>query len=131
MRFFAAVKDLGHIFIARLTQLDYARAIAFIAIDEASGEMIGGVRLHADANYETGEFAILIRSDLKGRGLGWKLMELIIEYARAEGIKRITGQVLRENTVMLRMCSEFGFDLEDDPQDACVFIGSLSLSEPK
>ena len=131
LRFFAAVKDLGHIFIARLTQLDYARAIAFIAIDEASGEMIGGVRLHADANYETGEFAILMRSDLKGRGLGWKLMELIIEYARAEGIKRITGQVLRENIVMLRMCSEFGFGLEDDPQDACVFIASLSLSEPE
>ena len=54
--------------------------------------MIGGVRLHADANYETGEFAILLRSDLKGRGLGWKLMELIIEYAKSEGIKRMQGK---------------------------------------
>jgi acetyltransferase len=50
LRFFALVKDLGHAFIARLTQLDYARAMAFIAIDEASGEMVGGVRIHADAN---------------------------------------------------------------------------------
>jgi acetyltransferase len=129
LRFFAPVKDLGHVFIARLTQLDYGRAMAFIAIDEASGEMIGGVRLHADANYETGEFAILLRSDLKGRGLGWKLMELIIEYAKADGLKHIVGQVLRENAVMLRMCSEFGFVIEDDPHDVSVFIATLVLSE--
>jgi acetyltransferase len=129
LRFFAPVKDLGHVFIARLTQLDYARAMALIAIEDASGEMVGGVRLHADANYETGEFAILLRSDLKGRGLGWKMMELIIEYAKAEGIKRITGQVLRENSVMLRMCREFGFLIEDDPYDASIFVATLILSE--
>jgi acetyltransferase len=120
---------LGHVFIARLTQLDYARATAFISIDEASGEMIGGVRLHADANYETGEFAILLRSDLKGRGLGWKLMELIIEYAKGESLRRITGQVLRENSVMLRMCGEFGFVIEDDPHDTGVFVATLALSK--
>ena len=36
--------------------------------------MMGVVRLHADANHETGEYAILLRSDLKGQGLGWELM---------------------------------------------------------
>jgi acetyltransferase len=129
LRFFAPVKDFGHVFIARLTQLDYARAMALIGIDEASGQMIGSVRLHADANYETGEFAILLRSDLKGRGLGWKLMELIIEYATAEGITRIAGQVLRENSVMLRMCDELGFVIEDDPHDAGVLVATLVLSD--
>jgi acetyltransferase len=128
LRFFAPVKDLSHTFIARLTQLDYARAIAFVAIDEASGEVIGGVRLHADANFETAEYAILLRSDLKGRGLGWKLMELIIEYARAEGLKRIEGQVLRENATMLRMCNKFGFRVETDPRDPDICIASLSLA---
>jgi acetyltransferase len=93
--------------------------------------MIGGVRLHADANYESGEFAILLRSDLKGRGLGWKLMELIIEYAKAEGLRRVTGQVLRENVVMLRMCRELGFAIADDPQDASVSIATLVLSDAK
>jgi acetyltransferase len=125
------VKEISHPFIARLTQLDYARAIAFVAVDEASGEMIGGVRLHADANYETGEYAILLRSDLKGRGLGWKLMELIIEYARAEGLKRIEGQILRENAVMLRMCAELGFRIEDDPSDGHIRIASLCLTAPR
>src|SRR6516165_1862843 len=78
------------------TRIDYARAMAFIAIEESSGKMLGVVRLHADANYERGEYAILVRSDLKGRGLGYLLMQMIIDYARAEGLKVIEGQVLGE-----------------------------------
>ena len=82
LRFFAPVKEFGHRFIARLTQIDYARAMAFVAIEEATGNMLGVIRLHADANYDSGEYAVLVRSDLKGRGLGYLLMQLIIEYAR-------------------------------------------------
>jgi acetyltransferase len=127
LRFFAPVKEIGHTFIARLTQLDYARAMAFIAIDEASGEMVGGIRLHADANYENAEYAILVRSDLKGRGLGWLLMRMIIDYARSEGIRRIEGQVLRENTTMLTMCAELGFRAAADPDDPGLLDVSLDL----
>jgi acetyltransferase len=75
------------------------------------------VRLHANANYDTGEYAILVRSDLKGHGLGLKLMQMIIEYARAEGIGTIEGQVLRENTSMLTMCQQLGFTIATDPDD--------------
>jgi acetyltransferase len=117
MRFFSVLKDFNHAMIARFTQLDYARAIAFIALDRQTSDMIGVVRLHADANYEAGEYAILVRSDMKGRGLGWTLMQLIVEYARSEGLRRIEGQVLRDNTTMLRMCSEFGFSISEDPED--------------
>src|SRR5262245_7302265 len=109
LRFFAPLRTFSHAFIARLTQIDYARAMAFVAIDEQREELLGVVRLHSDANYQSGEYAILLRSDLKGQGLGWKLMELIIEYARSEGLERIEGQVLSENTAMLQMCGEFGF----------------------
>lgn len=112
LRFFAPVKDLTHAFIARLTQLDYSRAIAFIAIAKQTGEMLGAVRLHADANHENAEFAILVRSDLKGHGLGWLLMRLMLEYARAERLRTVTGQVLRENRTMLAMCRELGFSIE-------------------
>ena len=101
LRFFAPMKEFTHEFIARLTQLDYARAMAFVAFDEATNEMVGVVRIHSDSIYESGEYAILLRSDLKGRGLGWLLMQLIIEYARAEGLRRIEGQVLSENRTML------------------------------
>jgi acetyltransferase len=128
LRFFAPVKEFSHPFVARLTQIDYARAMAFIAIEEQSGKMLGGARLHANADYDRGEYAILVRSDLKGRGLGWLLMQLLIEYARAEGIRMIEGQVLSENTTMLKMCKELGFEIAHDPDDPAVCDAKLSLS---
>jgi acetyltransferase len=128
LRFFAPVKEFGHAFIARLTQIDYARAMAFIALDECSGNMLGAVRLHADANYERGEYAILVRSDVKGRGLGYLLMQMIIEYARAEGLKLIEGQVLSENATMLAMCKELGFEIRPDPDDPDACIVRLPFS---
>lgn len=115
LRFFAPMKEFTHEFIARLTQLDYARAMAFVAFDDATNEMVGVVRIHSDSIHENGEFAILLRSDLKGRGLGWALMQLIIEYARSEGLKVISGDVLQENTVMLQMCRDLGFEVKSDP----------------
>ncbi len=127
LRFFAPVRDFSHSFIARLVQIDYARAIAFVAIDKESGEMLGAVRLHADANMETGEYAILLRSDLKGQGLGWQLMEMMIEWARAEGLSVVEGQVLRENTTMLDMCRSLGFDIRTDEEDHDLKVVKLSL----
>jgi len=117
LRFFAPMKDFTLPFVARLTQLDYARAMAFVAIDEATGNIVGVVRLQSDSIYEAGEYAILLRSALKGRGLGWALMQLIIEYARSEGLKRISGQVLPDNTVMLAMCRELGFEIRGEGRD--------------
>lgn len=116
LRFFALMKEFTHEFVARLTQLDYARAMAFIAFDD-SNEMVGVVRIHSDSVYESGEYAILLRSDLKGRGLGWALMQLIIEYARSEGLKTISGDVLKENVVMLEMCRQLGFEVKPDPTE--------------
>jgi acetyltransferase len=127
LRFFAPVKDFSHTFIARFTQIDYARAMAFLAIKVATGEMLGVVRLHADAAYERGEYAVLVRSDLKTHGLGWLLMQTIIDYARAEGISTIDGQVLRENTTMLKMCRELGFEIASDPDEADVQVVRLRL----
>jgi acetyltransferase len=130
LRFFAPLKEFSHVFIARLTQIDYSRAMALVAIDEASGEMLGAVRIHSDANFDKGEYGILVRSDLKGRGLGWLLMQLIIAYSGSVGLKTIEGQVLRENQRMLAMCQELGFAIQSDPDDATLRIVSLSLQSP-
>jgi acetyltransferase len=127
LRFFAPMKEFSHEFIARLTQLDYARAMAFVAFDEATNEMVGVVRIHSDSIYANGEYAILLRSDLKGRGLGWALMQLIIEYAKSEGLKRISGEVLRENSVMLNMCRELGFAVKSDPTEHALCNVTLEL----
>lgn len=126
LRFFAPMKEFTHEFIARLTQLDYARAMAFIAFDDKN-EMVGVVRLHSDSIYESGEYAILLRSDLKGRGLGWALMQLIIDYARSEGLKTISGDVLKENVVMLEMCRQLGFEIKPDPTEPDICDVRLKL----
>jgi acetyltransferase len=101
--------------------------MAFIAIAEASGEMLGVVRLHANSAYDRGEYAILVRSDLKGHGLGWRLMQILIEYAGAEGIHIIEGQVLCENTTMLSMCRQLGFEVLPDPVDATVRVAKFAV----
>jgi GNAT superfamily N-acetyltransferase len=127
LRFFDSIREFSPEFIARLTHLDYARAMAFVAIDEASSDTLGVVRLHSDASREAGEYAILLRSDLKGRGLGWALMQMIIEYARSRGLKRIYGQILHENSVMLKMCRELGFKVAINAEDRGVYDVTLEL----
>jgi RimJ/RimL family protein N-acetyltransferase len=114
-RFFDSIKEFTHPFLARLTQLDCM--MAFIALDETSGETLGVVRVYIDSIGETGEYAILTRSDLKGHGLGWSLMQIIIEYSKSRNLKRLVGQILQENSVMLRMCQELGFKIKTDADD--------------
>jgi acetyltransferase len=128
LRFFAPIRDRGHAFVARLTQIDYARAMALAAIEPATGKLLGVVRLHLDAERVEGEFAILLRSALKGRGLGWELMRLIIDYAKREGVQKISGQILAENTTMLAMCEKLGFSFTHDPGDWAVTVATLALA---
>ena len=94
LRFFGPIKHFNHALIARFTQIDYARAMAFVVIDPPSGEMLGVGRVHLLSHSDTAEYAVLVRSDLKGRGLGWLLMQKLIEYARSEGIQELRGEVL-------------------------------------
>jgi acetyltransferase len=129
LRFFAPVKELSPALLDRLTHLDYALAMAFIAFDEATGEVLGVVRLHRDPTGKSGEYAVLVRSALKGHGLGWLLMSRMIEYARSEGLVLIHGQVLAENTTMLNMCMELGFTVAQDPAEAGVMVVTLDLAQ--
>jgi acetyltransferase len=129
LRFFAPVRDFSHRFLAQLTQLDYARAMAFAAYDPETGDMLGVVRLHTDPDHLTGEYAILVRSDLKGVGLGWALMKLIIRYAQVDGVKTVKGEVLKENTSMLSMCEGLGFAVKTSPDDPGVADVTLDVAD--
>ncbi len=128
LRFFGAGPKLSHGFLARLTQIDYAREMAFVAVAQNTGALLGVVRLIADPDYTRGEYAILVRSDLKGRGLGWRLMQHLIDYAKAEGLKELYGSVLTDNRTMLRMCRELGFTIESEPGDESIRRVVLRLS---
>ena len=110
-RFFHAVHDLPERELARLTQIDYEREMAFIAEAAEAGvpQTLGVVRAHADPDNIAAEFAILVRSDLKGRGLGSALLAKPIGYCRARGIQRLTGEVLAENRPMLWLAAALVF----------------------
>ena len=109
LRFFARAAELSAAESGRLGRLDYTHEIAFVALDEGTGQMLGLVRLKDELDEKTAEFAILVRSRLKGRGRDWLLMRHIIDYAKAKGLRRLYGDVLTENTPMLQMCTELGF----------------------
>jgi RimJ/RimL family protein N-acetyltransferase len=87
------------------------------ALDEATGQMLGLVRLKDELDEQTAEFAILVRSQLKAHGLGWLLMHRVIDYAKKKGLRRVYGDVLTENTTMLQMCAELGFYEQDIGSD--------------
>lgn len=126
-RFLVPTRNLSHALVNHFTHLDYARAMAFIALDGHSGEMLGVARLHDRADEQSAEYAVIVRSDLKSHGLGWLLMQITIEYARAKSLRMIEGQVLHENTTMLKMCSELGFEITMDAKDPAIRNVRLAL----
>ena len=117
LRFFASIAELTAAELDKLTHLDYRHETAFIALDEKTGHMLGLVRLKDELDERTSEFAILVRSRLKGHGLGWLLMRRVIDYAKEKGLRRVYGDVLAENTTMLQMCAELGFHAQDIGSD--------------
>jgi acetyltransferase len=126
LRFFAPVIELSAERTARLTQIDYDREMALVAV-AADAAIVGVVRLIADPENDTAEYAVMVRSDMKGRGLGSALMQAILDYARARGTARVVGTVLRENTSMLRLCADLGFTVRPDPDDPGIVIVEHSL----
>ena len=111
-RFFGLVHDLPHSEMARFTQIDYDREMAFIATgDCADGgqETLGVVRMATDPGNTRAEFAVVVRSDLANQGLGHRLLEKMIDYCRARGTPILVGQVKADNTRMLELARNLGF----------------------
>jgi len=126
-RFFAPVKELAPDLVTRFTHIDYTTAMAFIALDEATGEMLGVARLHEGEAKDAGEYAIIVRSDLKSHGLGWHLMQMLIDHARKRKLQCIQGRVLHDNSAMLDMCTELGFEVHTNPDEPYVCDVRLAL----
>jgi acetyltransferase len=130
-RFFAAMKALPIQLLARLTQIDYDREMAFVVVPPPetgpADDGYGVVRIAADPDNERAEFAIIVRSDWQGRGLGRHLMALIADYARDRGLREIWGTILRENTGMIALVRRLGFTIKTDPDDAALVTATLKL----
>ncbi len=128
-RFLHTMKDLPDRLAARLSQIDYAREMAFVAIDPDDDQAVIGVaRLIADADGTQAEYSILLRKDHQGEGLGYAMMNRLIEFAQARGIGLIYGDVLDENEPMLSMCADLGFKRAPHKDDASVQRVTLKLA---
>lgn len=130
-RFFRAVNKMTHPTLARFTQIDYDREMAFIAVGEDENgepETLGVARAVADADNEEAEFAIIVRSDRHGRGLGQQLMGKLIRYCRERGTQRLLGQTLRENQSMRKLAEKFDFKTSSTSDNDVVCL-KLDLAE--
>ncbi|PHK97025.1 GNAT family N-acetyltransferase [Pseudoroseomonas rhizosphaerae] len=134
-RFFSQIKELPAAQIARMTQIDYDREMAFVAVD-SSGEgpprTVGVARLirepgGAPGDPAVGEFAVVTLQGWKGQGLARHLMERLIEWGRAQGLERMVGQVLADNKPMLGFMRSLGFTLRRAPEDDEVMEARLEL----
>jgi acetyltransferase len=133
LRFFSAVRELPRSQLARLTQIDYAREMAFIAVRsgaDGAGETLGVVRAAADPDNIEAEFGIVVRSDLKGLGLGHRLMSKMIDYLRARGTERLVGYVLRENRDMRELALAHGFAVNPSSAEPGTLHVVLDLQRP-
>jgi acetyltransferase len=120
MRFFGFVHEFPHSQMAKLTQIDYDREMAFIAKtleDDEQSKTIGVVRAYFDPDNISAEFAIVVRTDLKVKGLGSALMDKMVRYCRERGTKELTAYTLRENKAMQALGKKFGFTIHSAPDD--------------
>lgn len=124
LRFFSPA-HLSSRQIARFTQFDRSAAAAIVAIEAETGAIAGVSRLHRLPD-ESGEFAVLVRSDLKRQGLGTALMLKVFSEAGRIGVRSIVGLILRENTGMLRLARRLGFKLAAHPDDATLTVARLT-----
>lgn len=130
LRFLAAMRGLSHELAARLSHIDYDREVAVLAFAEGAEEVLGVARFSADPDNCAAEFAIAVRSDWKGHGLGHLLMAHLIQLARQRGIGGLVGEVLPENAAMLELCRKFGFTITIDPRDPKLRLASKRLQGP-
>jgi acetyltransferase len=125
LRFFAYKRELVHSQLARFTQIDFDREMAFIATRKnESGELeiLGVVSSVTDSDNRWAELAIIVRSDLKGKGLGRTLLNKIIRYCRNRGTEILRGEVLRSNVAMLALAKKLGFELQSSEDEEMVVV---------
>ncbi|HYA93368.1 MAG TPA: GNAT family N-acetyltransferase, partial [Thermodesulfobacteriota bacterium] len=114
MRFFRMIKEITHEMLVRFCNIDYDRDIAIVAeIKENEKRRIVGIgRVMREHDLKSGEIGVLVHDDFQGKGLGYKLMEMLIGIAKEKGIEELRGVALTENTRILRMVREFDFTRE-------------------
>jgi acetyltransferase len=126
-RFFTAVREVSPEQMARLTQIDYDREMAFVAVRTRDQATVGVARLVREIDVARGEFAIVVEPSVKGFGLAAHLMQRLIEWARDVGVREVAGTVLADNHPMIGFVKHLGFVVHRVPDEADVVEAVLEL----
>ncbi|WP_058913184.1 bifunctional acetate--CoA ligase family protein/GNAT family N-acetyltransferase [Entomohabitans teleogrylli] len=123
-RYFSEITEFTHDDLANMTQIDYDREMAFVAVRQSDSEeeIIGVSRAISDPDNIDAEFAVLVRSDLKGLGLGRRLMEKLIAYTREHGIIKLNGITMPNNQGMIALARKLGFHVDIQLEDGIVSL---------
>jgi acetyltransferase len=126
-RFFTALREISPEQMARLTQIDYDREMAFLAVRARDKATVGVARLVREMGEARGEFAIVVEPSVKGFGLASHLMQRLIDWARDVGVREVAGTVLADNHPMLAFVKHLGFEVHRVPDEADVVEAVLAL----
>jgi acetyltransferase len=128
-RFFSAIRALSAEQIARLTQVDYEREMALVAV-RPNGDTVGVARLVREMDTGEAEFAVVVQADAKGHGIAGALMRHLLDWGRSKGVREVVGQVLADNAPMLAFIRKLGFKVRRSPGDADIMEARLALTPP-
>lgn len=132
-RYFSEINEFTHEDLANMTQIDYDREMAFVAVrrTDEGDEILGVTRAISDPDNVDAEFAVLVRSDLKGLGLGRRLLEKLISYTRDHGLIRLNGITMPNNRGMIALARKLGFTVDVQLEDGIVGLTLALMSAGK
>jgi len=130
-RYFSEINEFTHEDLANMTQIDYDREMAIVAVRRTDDgeEILGVTRAISDPDNVDAEFAVLVRSDLKGLGLGRRLLEKLIGYTRDHGLMRLNGITMPNNRGMVTLARKLGFTVDIQLEEGIVSL-TLPLAGP-
>jgi acetyltransferase len=116
-RFFQAVKHASHEMHIRQCNIDYDREMGIVAEakEHDTRRIVGIGTLVTETSQKSAEYAVLVHDDYQGKGLGYKLLDVLIGIAQEKGLEEIYGFVLADNTKMLNICRKLGFTIKGLP----------------
>jgi acetyltransferase len=121
-RFMNRMDKLTPLMLARFTQIDYDREMALVAVTgehTPQARILGVARYIGNPDKHSCEFALTIADDWQKKGIGRQLMQRLMNVAHDRGLEIMEGDVLSQNTKMLRLCKNLGFRAihdKDDPE---------------
>lgn len=126
-RFLSAIKQVEHRLAHLLTEVDHDLTEDLLAFDAADGRLVASAMIAADDTLRRAEIAIVVRSDLKGRGIGWVMLQHASDYAAARGIRRVECIEAGENRAAISLEEEMGFTVREYPGDSTLRLVSKEL----